>query len=174
MAYIYVCSLLYRAKLCALLALAVDFCEYALIAVFLVLTGKLTGCLIWFVTVWSPHWSILRLMVMYCYTCLFLDSKTVGELLKDSALHRSFGCLLFWRFWLAAPHRMNVFNKCTCCAGNWFFNPLPPLKLTISTEVSENGDYFTTVTFHRLEQWTGKVMQPQEMRAFCKATARTV
>jgi hypothetical protein len=45
MSFIYVCSLLYRAKLCALLNLAVDFCEYALIVTFLMFTGKLTGCL---------------------------------------------------------------------------------------------------------------------------------
>jgi uncharacterized membrane protein YjgN (DUF898 family) len=45
MLFIYVRSLLYRAKLCALLNLAVDFCEYAVITVFLVFTGKLTSCL---------------------------------------------------------------------------------------------------------------------------------
>ena len=60
---------------------------------------------------------------MYYYICLFLDSKTVGELLKDNTSHFSCVFVLFWRFWLAAPYRMNVFNVRTYCAGNWIFNP---------------------------------------------------
>lgn len=127
----------------------------ALIVMFFVFTGKLTGCLMWFVTVWSPPWrricSILPLTVMYCYACPFVDSKTVEELLKDNTLHISFGFLLFWRVWLAAPCRMNV-NECTYCAGNWFFNPAP----TISIEVSENGDFFDSKL---LTDWNSELVR---------------